>query len=91
MTTNFFLVVNDGGTVRAVKNRPDLKWNEISVAVKLDLPSQLFRKPQLSATITVPETSVSAPEIEAGIADNIKEAIETATGYEVKLTLELPS
>lgn len=90
MITKFFLVVNQNGTIKAVKTRPGLKWDEVSVAVTLQLPNVLFQKPQMNASIIVPETAISPVNIETDVADNIREAIETATGYQVKLTIQSP-
>lgn len=88
MKTNFYLVVNSNGSVKAVKNQPDLKWNEVSVYVGLQLPDQLFRKPQLQATISVDESQVAPTEIDVDTQNNVKEAIESVTGMQVVLKLE---
>jgi hypothetical protein len=85
MKTQFFLVVNDGGSVRTTKGRPDLKWNEIAIHLNLQLPQQLFQKPQIQASITVDESKVAPTLIDVETANNVKEAIEAATGMEVKL------
>ncbi|GAB3927780.1 hypothetical protein [Larkinella terrae] len=87
MKTSFYLIVNSNGTVRTVKNRPGLDFNEVSVQVSLQLPDALFRKPQLQATITVPDESVQPIVIEPDVQNNIKDAIEQATGLEIKLTV----
>ncbi|GAB3937358.1 hypothetical protein [Larkinella terrae] len=87
MKTSFYLVVNSNGTVRTVKNRPGLDSNEISVQVALQIPDALFRKPQLQATITIPDDSVQPIVIEPDVQNNIKDAIEQATGLEIKLTV----
>jgi hypothetical protein len=31
MNVSFYLVVNSNGTVRTVKNKPALEWNEIAI------------------------------------------------------------
>ena len=91
MKTQFYLVVNNNGTVKALKNRPGLNWNEVSVFVNLELPNQLFQKPQLSAQIKVDESQVSPMEIDVDTQNNIREAIEAAAGVEVVLRLENPN
>jgi len=87
MRTQFYLVVNNNGTVKALKNRPGLNWNEVSIFVNLELPNQLFQKPQLSAQIKVDESQVSPMEIDVETQNNIREAIESAAGLEVRLEL----
>lgn len=87
MKTSFFLTVNSKGTVKTTKTRPILNWDEIAISVSLNLPSSLFQKPQLEAVIDVPETAVQPLTIETDVANNIQEAIQQATGYEVRLTL----
>lgn len=90
MKTQFYLIVNDGGSVRTVKSRPDLKWNEIAVYLTLELPHQLFQKPQLSASIIVEESQVAPTQIDVETQNNVKEAIESSTGLQVVLKLENP-
>lgn len=90
MKIKTFLVVNDRGGVRTVKNRPALDFNEVAIQVAIDLPDRLFQKPALSAEIVVPEDAVQSPEITAEVTDNIKEAIQTATGVQVRLTVINP-
>lgn len=91
MKTQFYLVVNSNGTVKALKNRPGLNWNEVSIFVNLELPTQLFQKPQLSAQIKVDESQVSPMEIDVETQNNIRDAIEAAAGVEVILKLENPN
>jgi hypothetical protein len=78
---------NGRPTVRVAKNKPDTLANEVAIKVSLDLPIGLFRRPQLSATISVPEDTLPV-EISADIQDNIVEAIRQASGMDVKLTVE---
>lgn len=91
MTLNFYLVINSNGTVRTAKKRPALDWNEISISMKLELPNALFQKPSLSAQIVVPDSAAVSKPMEAGVTDNIKQAIEAATGLEVRLTIVEPT
>ncbi len=91
MKTQFYLVVNSNGTVKALKNRPGLNWNEVSIFVNLELPNQLFQKPQLSAQIKVDESQVTPLEIDVETQNNIRDAIEAAAGVEVILKLENPN
>lgn len=87
MKLPFFLTINSRGSVKATKNKPSLDWNEISIQMNLVIPDSLFRKPQLSANITIPDEAALSKVISADVQDNVKEAIEQATGMEVKLNL----
>jgi hypothetical protein len=49
------------------------------------LPNALFQKPALEATVVIPESAAMPQQLEADVIANVKEAIETASGLEVKL------
>lgn len=87
MRTQFYLVVTDGGSVKAVKNQPNLNWNEVAIYLNLELPQELFQKPRLQASIVVGANSVAPTQIDVETSDNIREAIESATGLEVRLEI----
>lgn len=86
MKTQFYLIVSESGKVRTTKSKPDLKWDEIVIHQRLDLPDKLFQKPQLNAEITVTDKMVEPKVITPDMQDNIKQAIESAAGVEVRLT-----
>lgn len=88
MVVKFFLVVNSNGTTRTCKTPPDLKYNEIAIGCNLSLPNALFQKPQLSASIIVPDAAVMSEPLAADVQQNVKEAIRQATGMEVRLSFE---
>ena len=85
MKVNFYLIVNDKGTTKTCKNKPGLNWNEVAIAVNMELPNTLFQKPQLSAKIVVPDEAAVQQAIEATTADNVRQAIEQVTGMKVKI------
>lgn len=87
MKTQFYLVVNSNGSVSAKKNRPNLAWNEVSILMDLQLPSMLFQKPQLQGSILVEEKDVTPTHIDIETQNNIREAIESTAGLEVRLTV----
>lgn len=87
MNTKFYLVVNNNGTTRTCKNRPDLAWNQISMLLSLSLPDALFQKPALSAEIIIPDSAAIPVNIPAETQLNVQNAIETAVGMEVRLTM----
>lgn len=75
-------------SVRTTKTKPKLDFNEISLKLELDLPDALFTTPALEASIVIPASSVQNPIISAEVTDNIVEAIQTATGVQVKLIVQ---
>lgn len=83
---NFYLVIGQEfsgsgfqkgkPSVRVTKTKPDLGSSEVCVAMKMELPTSLFMRPNLSATIVVPENQapfVITPEIEHDIARAVKD------------------
>lgn len=84
------MVITDGGSIKAVKNKPDLKWNEISIGLQIEVPAQLFQKPRIEATLVIPESAAGADAVEADVRENVREAIEQATGLEVRLSVQPP-
>ncbi len=88
MDIKFYLIIKSSGSVRTTKNKPDLNYDEISMAMNVNVPNQLFKKPSLTASITIPDEAATPPTIEASVLDNVKEAIQAASGMEVKLTFD---
>lgn len=88
MKTHFYIKVNRTGTVSVSKNRPNLDFDQVAVQCHLELPDVLFQKPQITAQIQVPENKVQPFTIDADTSNNVKDAIETATGLQVKLSVE---
>lgn len=75
---------------RVTKTSPSLDKNEIALRIEVNVPDAVFEKPQLEATINVPEEAVNAPVISAEVVDNVEEIIKQNTGFEVKLNLVKP-
>lgn len=69
-------------SVRVAKNKPSTAANEVAIKVNLDLPLSLFQKPQLTASIVIPEESAPL-EISAEIQENIAKAIKEQSGLDV--------
>lgn len=88
MKTNFYLVVNSKGAVGVKKSKPAVRSDEVCIACGLILPDTLFQKPQINATITIDPTKVMPLIINAETEQLVKGAIESATGLEVKLTID---
>lgn len=75
------------GSVRLSVNTPSIQSHEIAVKILLDVPDELFSKPRLEASISVPRDSVSAPVIEADVVNNIEEIISKELGVDLNISL----
>lgn len=90
MKTKFWLIANSSGSIRTVKNTPDLKWNEVAIQVELDLPADLFKRPTLSAAIKIDQDKVPAIHIDTEVVHGVEEVLKQQ-GINVKLKVkELP-
>lgn len=85
-----YLAINSNGTARVTKTRSQLKFDEVEIALKLDIPDALFEKPRLEATVVVPKEAINPLQIECDVADNIAEAVNQATGMPVHITITRP-
>lgn len=74
-------------SARLSVNLPALDSYEIAVKVSLEMPDELFEKPQLQASIKVPSDSVSAPVIEAEVVDNIQELVSKELGVDLSIKI----
>ena len=90
MKTQFHLVINDRGTTRTSKTKPDLKSNEISIVFALELPDKIFQRPQLEAKIQLTEKDLPVQHIPIDVQDNIQNALQQATGVHVQLHIIQP-
>lgn len=76
MNVKFWLVVNSKGSIRTVKNRPGLSWDEISIHCEVKVPDAIFKRPTINASIQIPEDIVQNPQIEAETVDNVKDILK---------------
>lgn len=90
MKTNFYLKVNNKGKVTASRNAPYLTKDGVSIYVGMVLPDVLFKRPQISATITVDQKNVTPFVINAETLNSVRDATQQSTEMEVKLTIEQP-
>jgi len=82
MKSNAYLIIGKSGIRGVRRSKPGLKWDEIAIKVSLDIPDQLFTRPQIEATITV-DKSVQPEMIDPTIVINTKELIEQSTGVKI--------
>jgi hypothetical protein len=89
MNIRCFLTVKSSGAVRVTKNKPALDYDEITIGLQLELPRALFEKPQLAATLIVPAGAALPSELPVEVVGNIRDAVESASGMEVRLSMAL--
>lgn len=75
-----WLTINERGAARITRGKPSIRWDEVSIALNINLPDALFDKPRLEAKINIPEEAAAKETITTEVVENVKEAIETATG-----------
>ena len=78
---------NSKPSARLTVTPPALESHEVAVKLSLDVPEELFTKPQLEATIRVPADSVNSPVIEAEVIDNIQEIVSKQLGVDLSIGL----
>lgn len=87
MKVSCYLFVSKGGAVRITKGRTGPKFDEVVIGLDLNVPDALFKKPQLSAVLTIPESAAMPAEIPVDVMANVQEAIRAASGMEVQLSV----
>ncbi len=76
-----------GGAPRVTLKSPALKSDEIAMRLEARLPDALFKRPQLSADIRIPDDMKIENNIDVETINNIEEAIKTSSGIDVSLTV----
>lgn len=87
MKVSCYLFVNSVGSVRITKMRTAPKSDEVVIGLDVQLPDALFKKPHLSAVLTIPEEAAIPAELPVDVVANVHEAIRAASGMEVKLSI----
>lgn len=76
-----WLIVNKNGIKGVRKTKPDLAYNEIAIKVILELPRELFERPQIEATLRIEDIPNNAYKPDLII--NTKDLIEQQTGAKI--------
>ncbi len=76
-----WLIINKNGIRGIRKTKPDLSYNEIAAKIILDIPKEIFERPQIEATIKIDEVPNNAYRPDLII--NTKELIEQQTGAKI--------
>lgn len=77
-----WLIINKNGIKAVRKTKPDLAYNEIAVKINLDIPKELFERPQIEANLTIENVPNVAYNPELII--NTAELIEQQTGAKIE-------
>jgi hypothetical protein len=91
---NAYIIVKPKGwgglSARLASRIPALKSDEIAIKLCIDVPDALFKRPQLQASITIPESAVTPTVVNAEVLDNIREVLSQQTGLDVTVNLVVP-
>jgi len=98
MEASFYLIIGarkarfgmakyEAGEFHVRKNKPKTASNEIAIKLKLNIPDAVFERPQLEATISIPDDQVSPPIIDADVADNIAQVLSEEIGIDVHVSM----
>jgi hypothetical protein len=78
-------------SARLALKSPSLAKDEIALKISVEVPDALFNRPQLQAKITIPESAVTAPVVDAQVLDNVREILQQQTGLDVSVSLVSPT
>ena len=87
MIVDKYLVINSKGSVTVREREPRLAGNEISLRLRMDVPSAMFSRPQLYAEMKIPTEAVPKGKITTEITDNLSKIIHEATGLTMAVTV----
>ena len=76
-----WLIINKNGIKGVRKTKPDLAYNEIACKLQLDIPKELFERPQIEARLKIDNIPNNAYNPE--IILNTKDLIEQQTGAKI--------
>jgi hypothetical protein len=82
--------IHNKPSVRLTVGKPRLDAQEVAILLNINLPNELFKKPQLEANIRVPEENVNRPVINAEVLGNIEQHLKQTLGVELSISLIQP-
>lgn len=92
MKTNFWIRINSRGSVHTSQGPPrSIGVDEVAMKINLELPNALFTKPQLEASLTVPNEAVNKEVLTPQVTDNIAQAIKQSTGLDMVIRIVDPA
>lgn len=87
MKTKFYLHVKENGSTRTTKNKAPIYTDEISILMEVELPDQIFERPLIQGKICISEDMVTPRIIDAEIAEEVKNAIQSVDGVKVEIII----
>ncbi len=82
-----WLTINSNKSARVTHSKPNLRWDEVSILLDINLPDELFKKPRLEAKIEIPKEAAGPDVLNCEVVENVKEAIHQATGLEFSINV----
>lgn len=82
LTLSGYLVFNARGDMRLSRGLPALEPGEVSCAINFTVPTKLFSRPSIKATIVIPENA-SAVDASADVILDLKNALRACPGVEL--------
>lgn len=80
----------DKPSIRLTMNKPALAPHEVSILLTIKLPTAIFQKPSLSATIAVSDAQPLQSVITPDVQDNIAQVLRDQLGMSITITAEPP-
>lgn len=80
MRVNQWLVVNNRGSCKIYKKKPSVDNNEVALNLQIQIPDEVFKRPQIVAEITIPNEAVTSTEITADVAENLQNVLHQTLG-----------
>lgn len=76
-------------SARLTQKQPALRPGEIAMELNVSVPAALFRRPTLSASISIPD-NLPDPCISAEVQDGIAATLSEQLGVPVRISVEAP-
>jgi hypothetical protein len=89
---SFYLVLRTtrygGLNARLTKKAPSLAAGEVAVALRVDLPTALFQRPTLRASVTIPDDAKLSDTITATVQSDLARVLSDRLGVSVRVTAD---
>jgi hypothetical protein len=85
MMVERYLAIGPSGSTRIGTTPMALKPNEVCIALRIELPLELFKQPVLKAQIVVPAGAGSRKPLDVKMQTSIADVVKQATGLEITL------
>ena len=83
MKVDAYMIINKHGVVAVRKSEPSLEYDQIACRIHLEVPDELFTRPQIEATLKI--ENIPPAKYNPQIIINTKELIEQQTGAKIEM------